>query len=45
MHVWSFEIINHLEFKKIIIEKKVKKEVKHGIPYVTRKTEIIFPSQ
>ena len=29
----SFKIINHPESKKIVTEKKVQKEVKHGIPY------------
>ena len=38
----SFEIIDHPGSEKIIIKKKVKKEVKHGIPYVTRKLNYIF---
>ena len=45
MHVRSFKIIDHPESEKIIIEKKVKKEVKHGISYATRKTDLHFPSQ
>ena len=38
----SFKIIDRPESYKIIIEKKVKKEVKHGIPYATRKLTHIF---
>ena len=37
MHVQSFEIVNRAESEKMIIEKKVRKEVKHGIPYAARK--------
>ena len=43
IHVQSFEIIDHPEFEKISIEKKVEKEVKHRIPYATRKLNYIFP--
>ena len=42
MQVQSFKIIDHLEFDKIIIEKKFEKEVKHGIPYATQKPNYIF---
>ena len=42
MHVQSFKIIDHLESEKIIIEKKVEKEVKHGIFNATRKLKYIF---
>ena len=38
----SFKIIDHSESEKIIIDKKVEKEVKHGIPYATRKLYFIF---
>ena len=40
--VQSFEIIDHLESEKIIVGKKVKKEVKHGISYATPKLNYIF---
>ena len=42
IHVQSFKIIDLPESEKIVIEKKVKKEVKHGISYVTRKLNYIF---
>ena len=45
MHVRSFKIIDHLESEKIIIEKTVEKEVKHGIPYATRKLNLNYPSR
>ena len=38
----SFKIINYRESEKIIIEKKVKKEVKPGTSYATRKLTYIF---
>ena len=38
MHVQSFEIIDHIELKKIIIEQK---SLIHGILYITRKFDSI----
>ena len=38
----SFNEIDHLESEKIMIEKKVKREVKHGISYAKRKLNYIF---
>ena len=45
MLVRSLKIIDHPEYEKNIIENEVEKEVKHGIPYITQKTELHFPSQ
>ena len=42
MHVRSFEFIDRPESEKIIIEKRLGKEVKHGIPYARRKMNYIF---
>ena len=42
MHVRSFKIIDHPESEKMIIEKEVEKEVKHGIPYAARKLNYVF---
>ena len=41
----SFKIIDHPESEKIVIEKKVEKEAKHGIPYAAEKIELHFASQ
>ena len=38
----SFKIIGHPEFEKIMIVKKLKKEVNRGIFYATRKLNYIF---
>ena len=38
----SFKIIDHLESEKIIIEKKVEKQVEHGISNATPKLNYIF---
>ena len=35
-------MIDHPESEIIIIERTIKKEVKHGIPYDTRKLNYIF---
>ena len=35
-------MIDQPEFEKIIIEKPIEKEVKHGIPYATRKLNYNF---
>ena len=37
-----FKVIDHPESEIIIIEKDVGREVKHGIPYATRKLTYIF---
>ena len=38
----SFKVIDHPESEKIIIEKNVEKEVKHGILYAMRTPNNIF---
>ena len=41
MHARSLKIIDHSESEKIIIEKKILKELKYGIFHA--KTELHFP--
>ena len=43
MHVRSFKIIHRPESEKIIIEKDVEEEVKHGILYATRELNYLPP--
>ena len=35
-------MIDYLESEKIIVEKKLEKEIKHGIPYATGKLNYIL---
>ena len=42
-YVWKVsQVVNHPESNKIIIEKKIEREVKYEIPYATRKINYIF---
>ena len=41
----SFKIIDHPKSERVVIKKKIEKEVKHGIYYATAQIDLHFPPQ